>query len=48
VYTCLGSKLFNRYVAYYNAQSVVLSFAADVAAYPIFDGPVHRDVRRRR
>jgi hydrogenase-4 component E len=30
---CLGSKLFNRYVAYYGAQSVVLSFAAGVAAY---------------
>jgi len=32
-FACLGSKLFNRYVAYYGAQSVVLSFAAAVAAY---------------
>jgi hydrogenase-4 component E len=32
-FACLGSKLFNRYVAYYGAQSVVLSFAAGVAAY---------------
>ena len=31
-FACLGSKLFNRYVAYYGAQSVVLSFAAGVAA----------------
>ncbi len=31
-FACLGSKLFNRYVAYYGAQSVVLSFAAAVAA----------------
>ncbi len=31
-FACLGSKLFNRYVAYYAAQSVVLSFAAGVAA----------------
>ena len=32
-FACLGSKLFNRYLAYYGAQSVVLSFAAGVAAY---------------
>jgi hydrogenase-4 component E len=32
-FACLGSKLFNRYVSYYGAQSVVLSFAAGVAAY---------------
>jgi hydrogenase-4 component E len=32
-FACLGSKLFNRYVAYYGAQSVVLSFAAGVAAW---------------
>ena len=32
-FACLGSKLFNRYVAYYGAQSVVLSLAAGVAAY---------------
>ncbi|MDQ2875926.1 MAG: hypothetical protein M3Y33_14520 [Actinomycetota bacterium] len=32
-FACLGSKLFNRYVAYYGAQSVVLSVAAGVAAY---------------
>jgi hydrogenase-4 component E len=32
-FACLGSKLFNRYVAYYGAQSVVLAFAAGVAAY---------------
>jgi len=31
-FACLGSKLLNRYVAYYGAQSVVLSFAAAVAA----------------
>jgi hydrogenase-4 component E len=31
-FACLGSKLFNRYVAYYGAQSVVLSFAAAVVA----------------
>jgi hydrogenase-4 component E len=29
---CLGSKLFDRYVAYYGAQSIVLSFAAGVVA----------------
>ncbi len=32
-FACLGSKLFNRYVAYYGAQSVVLAFAAGVAAW---------------
>jgi hydrogenase-4 component E len=32
-FACLGSKLFNRYVAYYGAQSIVLSFAAAVVAY---------------
>ena len=32
-FACLGSKLFNRYVAYYGAQSVVLAFAASVAAW---------------
>jgi hydrogenase-4 component E len=31
-FACLGSKL-NRYVAYYGAQSVVLSFAAGAAAW---------------
>jgi len=31
-FACLASKLFNRYVAYYGAQSVVLSFAAAVSA----------------
>jgi len=31
-FACLASKLFNRYVAYYGAQSVVLSFAAVTAA----------------
>jgi len=31
-FACLASKLFNRYVAYYGAQSVVLSFAAGTAA----------------
>jgi len=30
---CLGSKLFNRYVAYYGVQSLVLSFACAVVAY---------------
>ena len=30
---CLGPKLFNRYVAYYGVQSLVLSFACAVAAY---------------
>lgn len=32
-FACLGSKLFNRYVAYYGAQSFVLAFAAGVAAW---------------
>lgn len=32
-FACLGSKLFNRYVAYYGFQSVVLAFAAAVVAY---------------
>lgn len=32
-FACLGSKLFNRYVAYYGFQSIVLSFAAAVVAY---------------
>jgi hydrogenase-4 component E len=32
-FACLASKLFNRYVAYYGAQSVVLAFAAGVAAW---------------
>ena len=31
-FACLGSKLFNRYVAYYGTQSVVLSFATGVVA----------------
>jgi hydrogenase-4 component E len=31
-FACLGSKLFDRYVAYYGLQSVVLSFAAAVVA----------------
>jgi hydrogenase-4 component E len=26
-FACLGSKLFDRYVTYYGAQSIVLSFA---------------------
>lgn len=32
-FACLGSKLFNRYVAYYGCQSIVLSFACAVVAY---------------
>jgi hydrogenase-4 component E len=32
-FACLGSKLFNRYVAYYGLQSIVLSVAAGVVAY---------------
>lgn len=32
-FACLGSKLFNRYVAYYGFQSVVLSIASAVVAY---------------
>jgi hydrogenase-4 component E len=31
-FACLGSKLFDRYVAYYGAQSIILSFAAAVVA----------------
>ncbi len=31
-FACLASKLFDRYVVYYGAQSVVLSFAAATAA----------------
>jgi hydrogenase-4 component E len=31
-FACLGSKLFDRYVAYYGIQSIVLSFAAAVVA----------------
>ncbi|HTX46316.1 MAG TPA: hypothetical protein VMD48_08565 [Solirubrobacteraceae bacterium] len=31
-FACLGSKLFDRYVAYYGLQSIVLSFAAGVVA----------------
>jgi hydrogenase-4 component E len=31
-FACLGSKLFDRYVAYYALQSIVLSFAAAVVA----------------
>jgi hydrogenase-4 component E len=31
-FACLGSKLFDRYVAYYGLQSIVLSFAAAVVA----------------
>ncbi len=31
-FACLGSKLFSRYVAYYGAQSIALSFAAGVVA----------------
>lgn len=31
-FACLGSKLFNRYVAYYGAQSLVLSVATAVVA----------------
>ena len=44
-FACLGSKLFNRYVAYYGAQSVVLSFAAGVAAVRL---PQRRAVDSRR
>ncbi len=32
-FACLGSKLFNRYVAYFGFQSIMLSFAAAVVAY---------------
>jgi hydrogenase-4 component E len=31
-FACLGSKLFDRYVAYYGIQSIALSFAAGVVA----------------
>ena len=31
-FACLGSKLFDRYVIYYGAQSIVLSFGAAVVA----------------
>jgi hydrogenase-4 component E len=34
-FACLGSKLFDRYVAYYALQSIVLSFAAGVVAYAL-------------
>lgn len=32
-FACLGSKLFSRYVTYYGAQSLILSFATGVVAY---------------
>jgi hydrogenase-4 component E len=32
-FACLGSKLFDRYIAYYALQSIVLSFATAVVAY---------------
>ena len=32
-FACLGSKLFDRYVTYYGAQSIVLAFAAAVVAF---------------
>jgi hydrogenase-4 component E len=32
-FACLGSKLFNRYLAYYAAQSIVLSVATGVVAW---------------
>ncbi|MGH3319826.1 MAG: hypothetical protein ACRDN9_06525 [Streptosporangiaceae bacterium] len=32
-FACLGSKLFNRYVAYYGAQSLVLAAATGVVAW---------------
>jgi hydrogenase-4 component E len=34
-FACLGSKLFDRYVAYYAFQSIVLAFAAGVVAYSL-------------
>jgi hydrogenase-4 component E len=34
-FACLGSKLFDRYIAYYGMQSIVLSFAAGVVAYAL-------------
>jgi hydrogenase-4 component E len=37
-FACLGSKLFNRYVAYYGLQSVVLAFATAVVAYHFDNG----------
>ncbi len=37
-FSCLGSKLFTRYVTYYGAQSVVLSFVAAVVAYRFDSG----------
>lgn len=37
-FACLASKLFNRYVAYYGTQSVVLSFAAGTAAVAFHSG----------
>jgi hydrogenase-4 component E len=37
-FACLGSKLFNRYVAYYGLQSVVLSFATAVVAFRFDSG----------
>jgi hydrogenase-4 component E len=36
-FACLGSKLFGRYVIYYGAQSIVLSFAAAVVALHTHD-----------
>jgi hydrogenase-4 component E len=36
-FACLGSKLFDRYVIYYGAQSIVLSFAAAVVAVHTHD-----------
>lgn len=32
-FACLGSKLFNRYLVYYGAQSILLSFATGVVAF---------------
>ena len=37
-FACLGSKLFDRYVIYYGAQSIILSFAAAIVA--LHDGDV--------
>jgi len=34
-FACLGSKLFDRYVAYYALQSILLSFAAAVVAHAL-------------
>jgi hydrogenase-4 component E len=36
-FACLGSKLFDRYVAYYALQSVVLSLAAGIVAYTLHE-----------